>query len=462
MNRMAIVLLVLAAPAIAKVDLVTLPVRDSVQLTIYNSADLTLVRESRRLTLMKGWNWLQFEWANTLIDPTSLSIEPMARKDKIGVQQLVYPARLKDVGRWLIHSDVEGQVPFEITYFTSGLRWRAFYMGTLSADESLMRLEGYVRVDNGSGEEYANAQTRLVVGQVHQLDQIAMLAKRQYPYGSPMEGMGTGERWYYELGVGADKDKKEMPMLGDMVVNGALFDRAANKPKEIVKEGLSEYFLYTIEGTETIADNWGKRLPSFVTDGVKVESLYKYDEERWGANTIRYVSFVNDEEHKLGQTPLPDGMVRIYGQAGDGKGMAYVGGASVKYIPVNQKVELNLGATSEVIVEPRLMNFATENIKFGGRGNVRGWEQVAQWQIDVRNCRAVPAKVEIMRALPVKKWDLTTDEKAGGYEKYDANHAKFTLSLAAGEHRMVTYTIRTYYGSAVTAEKESGNDTSED
>jgi len=40
--------------ATAKVDLVTLPTRDTVQLTIYNSADLTLVRESRALTRHAG------------------------------------------------------------------------------------------------------------------------------------------------------------------------------------------------------------------------------------------------------------------------------------------------------------------------------------------------------------------------------------------------------------------------
>ena len=43
----------------AKVDLVTLPTRDTVQLTIYNSADMTLVRESRALTLKGGGNKLQ-------------------------------------------------------------------------------------------------------------------------------------------------------------------------------------------------------------------------------------------------------------------------------------------------------------------------------------------------------------------------------------------------------------------
>ncbi|MHC4113662.1 MAG: anti-sigma factor family protein, partial [Planctomycetota bacterium] len=163
------------APASA-IELVVLPRRDKVQLTIYNSADLTLVREQRNLTLKKGWNWMQFMWANTLIDPTSLSLEPLAQADKIDIQQLVFPARLRELGRWLIRSEVSGQVPFEITYFTSGLNWRAFYMGTLAEDEKTMQLQGYVRVGNNSGEDYEKAQTRLIVGKVHILDQIAELA----------------------------------------------------------------------------------------------------------------------------------------------------------------------------------------------------------------------------------------------------------------------------------------------
>jgi hypothetical protein len=245
------------APASA-IELVTLPRREKAQLTIYNSADLTLVRERRNLTLKKGWNWLQFMWANTLIDPTSLSLEPLAQADKIDIQQLVFPARLREVGRWLIRSEVSGQVPFEITYFTSGLSWRAFYMGTLTEDEKTMRLQGYVRVGNNSGEDYEKAQTRLIVGKVHILDEIAALAKRQYPYGSPVRPHGYGV--YYNGDWFGYQEEKKVPLLGDIPVAGGIFKL---ERKEIRKEGLSEYFLYTIEGTETIPDKWGKRLLSF-------------------------------------------------------------------------------------------------------------------------------------------------------------------------------------------------------
>jgi hypothetical protein len=36
---------------------------------------------------------------------------------------------------------------------------------------------------------------------------------------------------------------------------------AALEPKEITRQALSEYFLYSIEGTESITDRWAKDFP---------------------------------------------------------------------------------------------------------------------------------------------------------------------------------------------------------
>ncbi|MBI4651570.1 hypothetical protein HY745_09870, partial [Candidatus Desantisbacteria bacterium] len=116
----------------AKVDLVTLPKRDKVQITIYNSKDITLVRDTRTLTMKTGLNKLQFSWANTLIDPTSLDMKVLEYADKINIFDITYPPRIKELGLWNIESKISGKVPLEIEYFTSGLSWRAFYIGTLS------------------------------------------------------------------------------------------------------------------------------------------------------------------------------------------------------------------------------------------------------------------------------------------------------------------------------------------
>ncbi len=432
------------APASA-IELVTLPRRDKVQLTIYNSADLTLVRERRNLTMKKGWNWLQFMWANTLIDPTSLSLEPLEQKDKIDIQQLVFPARLRELGRWLIHSEVSGQVPFEITYFTSGLSWRAFYMGTLAENEKTMQLQGYVRVANNSGEDYEEAETRLIVGNVHMLNEIAELAKRQYPYGRPISlgekgGYGGGG---WEIIKGQVLDSVDHYFVNDDEGGrlGGAFDEL--RRKEIVKEGLSEYFLYTIEGTETIPNQWGKRLLSFEATDIEVESMYKYDEQRWGNQTIRFVKFANDEEHNLGQTPIPNGDVKIYGKADSEGYLSYVGGTNIKYIPVDEEVELNLGPARLVKVEPKLMDFKTDNYMFDRRGNVAGWDEIRTWKIEITNTRELPIEIEITRGLGTAYWTIQSDVP---YEKYDAMHARFKSNLQPKSKLTIEYTVTTYHG----------------
>ena len=143
-----------------------------------------------------------------------------------------------------------------------------------------------------------------------------------------------------------EEDKKEREVVRKLTDSLSL----ARKPKEIVKEGLSEYFLYTIEGTETIPNGWSKRLLSFDVDDVPVVNLYKYEEERYGTNVIRFLSFTNDEEHQLGETPIPGGLLKVYRNAGDQGNLSYTGQSEFKYIPVNEEVELNLGPVANVVV----------------------------------------------------------------------------------------------------------------
>ena len=314
---------------LAKIDLVTLPERDRVQLTIYNSADLTLIREKRTLTLKKGKNNLQFSWANTLIDPTSLELFPLKQAGKIDVLDLTYPARIKDLGLWHIKSGISGDIPIEISFFTSGISWRAYYLATLSEDEKRMKLNGYVRVSNNSGEDYENAEVRLIVGKIHLLDRIAQLARRYPPYGRPgvyppVSGM-----------------REELKGKYRMAKRALVSDESAMKPKEIKKEGLSEYFLYTIEGTENIPNGWSKRLPSFQQDSIPVINLYKYEEQRYGKNVIRFLSFINGKKHNLGKEPLPGGLVKVFRNLDQKNHLSYVGADNTRYIPIDEDVELN-------------------------------------------------------------------------------------------------------------------------
>jgi hypothetical protein len=399
---------------------------------------MTLVRESRALTLKDGENKLQFSWANTLIDPTSLEMLPKANADKIDIADLTYPPRVRNLGLWNIESDVSGKVPVEITYLTSGLSWRAFYMGTLTEDEKTMRLKGYVRVTNNSGEDYENAQTRLIVGKVHILDQIAALARRQYPYGRPGQVIPESRGQFL-----AEPMKKARLELEEVAVK---YDAAVGfKPKEIQKEGLSEYFLYTIEGTETIPTGWSKRLLSFDVDDVPVVNLYRFEQQRYGNSVVRFLSFKNDKEHELGETPIPGGMLKVYRGVGDTGHLSYTGQSSFKYIPVDEDVELNLGPVANVVVEPKLMDFETENYRFDRRGNISGWDEIHTFKIEVRNTRDIGVKVEIKRNFNTQYWDLAKSGDFGQFEKVDLDTVKFTLLLKPRSAKTFEYILRTYH-----------------
>src|SRR5215213_88489 len=153
-GSLLMVTLLLSTPAsFARINVVTLPERDTVQLTIYNSVDLTLVKETRHLTFRKGLNKLEFSWANTLIDPTSVEFKALTHADEVNVLDASIPPRAPNTLEWRINSEFAGDVTVEIRYFTSGISWSADYVCEAGRNETQMDLSGAVRVTNHSGED---------------------------------------------------------------------------------------------------------------------------------------------------------------------------------------------------------------------------------------------------------------------------------------------------------------------
>src|SRR6187401_914276 len=163
------------------VDLSTVPARDTVQLTIYNSEDITLVRETRVVTFKKGANPLQFSWANTLIDPSSVELTFLKSADKLELLDTTFPHAKPQMLYWNVNSEFDGEAKIQITYFTSGITWSADYLCIADKEEKEMSFEGFVRVFNNSGEEYEDAQVRLVVGTINLVEKIAQLANIPVP-----------------------------------------------------------------------------------------------------------------------------------------------------------------------------------------------------------------------------------------------------------------------------------------
>jgi hypothetical protein len=439
--RCAALLTFLALAVQARINVVTLPDRDSVQLTIYNSVDLTLVKETRHLTFRKGINKLEFSWANTLIDPTSVEFRALTHADAVDVLDVSFPPRVANTLEWRIRSEVAGDVVVEIRYFTSGISWAADYVAEAARGENTMSLAGSVRVNNNSGEDYENAQIRLVVGTVRLVEEIARLAA------SRDEAEKRGDRYYFR----EDAPRREAQLK---LANGvAEFD--AGKPmggaallvrqKQLTKENLSEYFLYTVEGTDTIPNGWARRLPSFRADDVPLTSFYKYEREVWGDKVIRFYRFTNSEPAHLGREPLPDGSVKAFRFASDDLLYAFVGRAAVKYIPVNEQVDMELGADLEVLVKPTMTNWAKLDVNFDNRRNVSGWSERQWWQIELQNSKDIPVVIDVRRNCS-GDWEI---ESAAKYEKVDATKVKFLVPLQPREKMVLTYVVTQRHGTNV-------------
>ena len=416
----------------ARINVTTLPGRDTVQLTVYNSADLTMVKETRTLVFRKGLNHLEFSWANTLIDPTSVEFRPLTHADGVDVLDVSFPPRVTDTLEWRINSEYAGEVKVEIRYFTSGISWAADYVAEASKEEKAMSLAGSVRLNNNSGEDYENAQVRLVVGVVRLVEEIRKLAQ-----GMQLVGGGAPTTVYSLSTVG---------YVNQVMTKALEKSDLARDKREIVKEEMSEYFLYTVEGRDTIRNGWSKRLPSFKTPDVPVTSYYKFEKERWGDSVMRYYRFTNSVPSKLGSEPLPDGTVKAFRVVNDDQLYQYVGATQVKYIPVNETVELELGNDPEVLIKPTLMNWQKTEVKFDQYDNVSGWTIKQTWQFEVQNSKEIDVVLDIRRNFS-GDWDL--DTKAD-YTKVDANSVKFIVPLKPHEKKTLTYDLTTRFGLNVT------------
>jgi len=468
------------APALADVDLVTLPTRDGVQLTIYNSEDITMVRENRLLTVKEGINRIQFSWANTLIDPTSIDFRILDHQDQVDLIDTTFPAGRNDALQWNIRSEMAGKLPVEIRYFTSGITWKADYVGIANQDETKLQLTGYVRVHNNSGELYDNAQTRLVVGTINLVEKIADLATRPPPpEGTNVTGYrGRNESDRQVMREAFDKGLKDLGDTDDLFAD----NKMPGVPPRVVKQGLSEYFLFAIEGREDIEVGQPKRLVSMQVADVPLEVIYKLSDRSQPNQFTKYYRFKNQKiqdeagEEKviadmenLGTSPLPDGMVRLFSEY-ENKDLAYVGGTQTKYVPIGDRVEVSVGLEPSVTIRRRLNDQYVRNVvarqykrrldnHFVRYYDLVDFDETFVYEEEIISGKPVEIETEVERRFDANVylwgsegkpagWDgdepgayVDMHEVGGRVERVDQNHVKYFVDLNPGERRIVRYTV---------------------
>jgi hypothetical protein len=310
------------------------------------------------------------------------------------------PANLRDRPTLVVKLDSPGagrQVA-ELSYLSGGLSWKADYVAELGTDETKMDLAGWVTLTNQSGTTYENAKLQLVAGDVNRVQQ----------------------------------DFARQPMAKTMV--------AAAPMREMAREEVFDYHLYTLGQPTTIRDNQTKQVALLSAAAVPVKKEYLLTGEAW-----YYQSQASDLGQKqkiavflefdnaggdLGK-PLPKGVVRVYKK--DSKGNAiFIGEDAIDHTARNDKVRLKMGNAFDVTATRKQTGFKV----IAGRPNP---VYETAWRIEFNNAKEQAVTVKVVEPMP-GDWEMVGESQR--HAKGDAHSAVWQVQVPATGKSVLEYTVR--------------------
>ncbi len=297
---------------------------------------------------------------------------------------------------WLLESGMKGKQDIEVSYLTSGINWKADYVGLLNEDDTHMDLSGWVTIDNRSGATYNNARLKLVAGEIHRAERY--------------EDKGRGLMYAEDM-------------------------RLASKP-QFEEKAFFEYHLYTLDRKTTIKENQTKQMTLFDAPGVTVSKEYLFKgggyyfsrfvepvEDKVGV----YLKIDNKKDAGMG-LPLPAGIVRVYKEDTDGS-IQFLGEDDLDHTPVDETFEVKIGTAFDIVAE----RTQTDYTKIAERVYESAYE------IAIRNHKKEGIVVNVLETIP-GDWQIL--ESSHKYEKKKSNQVKFQVSVGAGKEEKLVYRVR--------------------
>ncbi len=317
---------------------------------------------------------------------------------------------------WKVSSKSGGTQDARVSYQTQGVTWWSDYNVTMREQNGAcdMDLAAWVTLVNQSGGSYADAQLKLVAGEVNRA-----------PASAPA------------VAGYAMKATREM-------------DAASVGFSET---SLSEYHLYTLGRRTDLPDNSTKQLelfPAAHAVACRKQLVFTAGPAPWsyGSGPIQdqgyaatnkgtvgaYLEFDNKEVNHLGM-PLPGGRVRV-NQANPTDGaLEFVGEDIIKHTPRNETLRIKLGNSFDIVGERKQTGF---RIDTGAKTIDESFE------IDVRNRKKEAATVVVREYLyRWSTWEITAKNRA--FEKRDAQTIDFPVDIAADAESRITYTVHYHW-----------------
>jgi len=305
------------------------------------------------------------------------------------------PGDLRDRPTLLLDlaSSRSGPEDVDLAYMSSGLGWQADYVGTVSADKTLMDLNGLVTLTNTSGTTYPNARLQLVAGNVN---------------------LGTPPIQQDTYSVAAPMAQPQMQ-----------------------QENYFEYHLYTLGRPTTIANGQTKQVALLAAHNVPIketlelrgsDSYYSNANADLGAKLPvgAYVTFTN-KGGDLG-IPLPGGLVRLY--ANDSHGTSqFLGSDRIDHTPKNEDVRLHVGDSFDVTANKKQTDFKA----------IGNCTYESSYDIRLANAKDIPQVVDVVEPIP-GDWKILTENFP--HEKTSSATSTWHIRVLADSNTTLTYSAR--------------------
>jgi hypothetical protein len=312
---------------------------------------------------------------------------------------------------WQLNAAANAQGPLELAYVTGGLSWSADYNLVLPEKGDVFDMVAWISVQNQSGKTFQEANLKLMAGDV----------------------------------------AKVAPPMGGRRFKGEMMAMAAPAPMEdqVTEKTFDDFHLYSVARPVTLLDKETKQVEFARATGVKSERFYVYDGSGlspYGGNVPLYgegdyggaegnkkvatfVEFKNSKENQLG-IALPKGRVRFY--RADGEQLQFTGEVNIDHTAKDELLRFQTGFAFDLVGERKRMNFTR---------NERRNEATESFEITVRNRKEEASEIRVVEHLARwANWEVT--EKTQEFVKTNAQTIEFRVPLAAGEEKVVSYTVK--------------------
>jgi len=355
-------------------------------------------------------NWNEYQDRKTEVEATLLSINGPTYQigEEIyighpGTQVLPeLPGNLtsKPTLLWNYASNQAGRQTIETTYVTSQLDWKTDYTLALEPEGTRGSLTAWVTLTNQSGASYANADLRLVAGDVNRSHQnvpqprMMMKASMAMDEAVSMPSFGSAQMGDYQI-----FDYARKVTLHDQETKQLNFFSAdkVSLLKELRAYGNQGYYNQAYDGGET-------KLP--------VQIYYKLK---------------NSAKDGLG-TPLPGGVIRVYQRDKDARS-EFVGEGNVRHLPVDEDFEIQIGKAFHVTVERKQTDYQ----------RVSKQMHESAWQVLFRNATERDVTVKLIETVN-GNWKILEHSQA--FVKESAHQVVFEVVVPAKGEAEVTYRVQ--------------------